>query len=64
MPSWGGEARRIFAMCFNGVSAFEGRRQGSRLRSFLALLGRFLCFVSSSEAFYCRLLPIVSGGLI
>lgn len=45
-----GEARDSFAVCFNGVSAFEGQREGSRLKGFVAL-GRFLCFVSSSEAF-------------
>ena len=66
MPRWGGEARCIFAMCFNGVSAFEGLGQGSRHKSFLALLGWISCFVSSLEVIYCGsfLMVLFSRALV
>lgn len=72
-PGWGwrecrvGEGRggeACFLHCFIVVFLYlkdEGKAQGSKV--FWVFLGG-LSFVLSSEAFYCRSLPIVPGGLV
>lgn len=64
MPSWGEETSCIYAMSFSGVSYLKVEGKGRGSKGFLGLPGRFLCFVSCSDACYCRSLPIVSGGFI